>query len=97
MKDIIDAIKSNELSKEYLTVTEAIADIDQKLKARVKTCWWKNEEDLLSEKEKVILRAERQLLAKALMDIVQRMNGEEGWEAAKIGISVDVQLPAPKK
>lgn len=99
MKSIVAQIKENELSKEYLAITEAIADIDEKLAARGKKSWWQGEEPVLSNKERVMLKAERQLLAKALMDVTARINGCKDFEveSAQIGISVDVMLPAQKK
>ena len=99
MNEVIKAIKENELSKKYLALTEAIADIDEQLNARVKPSWWQNEQLGITEKERVMLKAERQLLAKALMDVTARINGCAEFEVqqAQIGISVDVMLPAPKK
>ena len=98
MKSVIQAIKDHELSKEYLELTGAIADIDEQLNARSRKSFWQLEESQLTPKQRALLEAERMLLAKALMDVVGRINGVAECEAspAKIGITVDINLPAAK-
>lgn len=97
MEDIVKVIKESDLGKEYLAITEGIADIDEKLATKAKRKWWQDEKPARSNKEIVMLQAERQLLAKSLMDVTSRINGDSGSSKTCIGISVDVMLPAPKK
>lgn len=88
MSDIVKSVLESEPAKSYVELTKAIAEIDSKLAKQ--THWWQGTPELLGV-DRAELMAMRNLLGKALLDVVSMINGSNSFEStAQIGLAVMV-------